>query len=169
MALVGPFIVTCYDNQVKPSIHARRGRPPSGKALSAAERMRSMRARRKASGLKPVTRWVVEGPPVGPHSDHRQLDIRSLAMHAAIAQKITRNPELLNVARANLRRWGKRWGRATPTWHGEWQAILKRPWSEIAALITDGGELATRLRQSSPFAGVLSHGERKRIYDAFRA
>ena len=90
-------------------------------------------------------------------------------MHAVIAQKIARDLELLNVARNNLRRWRKRWGRETPPWHTEWQAILKRPWPEIAALITDSGELATRLRQSSPFAGVLSPAERKRIHEAFRA
>jgi hypothetical protein len=148
---------------------SRRGRPPSGKALSAAERMQRMRARRKAQGLKPVTQWVVDGFPLTQYSDHRRLDMRSLAMHTLIARKIARNPELLDVALDNLKRWRKRWGRGTPDWHIEWQTILQRPWREIAALITDSGALATRLRQSSPFAGVLSPAERKRIYDAFRA
>ena len=146
-----------------------RGRPSSGKALSAAQRMHRMRQRRKAQGLKSVTQWVVDGFPLTPYSDHRRLDMRSLAMHTLIARRIARNPELLGVARDNLKRWRKRWGRDTPDWHTEWQAILKRPWREIAALITDSGALATRLRQSSPFAGVLSPAERKGIYDAFRA
>jgi hypothetical protein len=35
--------------------------------------------------------------------------------------------------------------------------------------VTEQSENAARLRQSSPFAGVLSPAERKRIYDAFRA
>jgi hypothetical protein len=35
-------------------------------------------------------------------------------------------------------------------------------------LITELSENATRLRQSSPFAGVLSPVERRRIYEAFR-
>ena len=151
-------------------IHAsQRGRPPSGKALSAAERMRRMRKRRKAQGLKPVTQWLANGLPLTPYSDHRRLDMRSLAMHTLIARKIARKPELLDVARDNLKHWRTRWGQQTPSWHTEWQAILKRPWGEIAALITDSGELATRLRQSSPFAGVLSPAERKGIHDAFRA
>jgi hypothetical protein len=148
---------------------SRRGRPSSGKALSAAERMHRMRERRKAQGLKPVIQWVVDGFPLTPYSDHLRLDMRSLAMHTLIARRVARNPELLDVARDNLKRWRKRWGRQTPDWHTEWQAILKRPWREIAALITDSGALAKRLRQSSPFAGVLSPAERKGIYDAFRA
>lgn len=90
-------------------------------------------------------------------------------MHTLIAGKLARNPELLGFARDNLKRWGKRWGRDRPVWHNEWQAILKRPWREVAALITDLSPLATRLRQSSPFAGVLTREERKRIHDAFRA
>jgi hypothetical protein len=128
-----------------------------------------MRARRKIQGLKPVTRWVSDGFPVTAYSDHRRLDLRSLAMHILIAQKLARDPALLSSAQANLQRWRKQRGRKTPVWHGEWQAILKRPWREVAALITDLSPLATRLRQSSPFAGVLTRLERKRIYDAFRA
>ena len=146
-----------------------RGRPSSGKALTAAERMHRMRKRRKAQGLKSVTQWVVDGFPLTPYSDHRRLDMRSLAMHTLIARRIARNPKLLDVARNNLKRWRKRWGREKPDWHTEWRAILKRPCREIAALITDSGALATRLLQSSPFAGVLSPAERKGIYDAFRA
>lgn len=130
--------------------------------------MRRMRQRRKALGLKLLTRWVSDGSTT-PYSDHRRLDLRSLAMHTLIARKLARDPKLLGVARENLKRWGERWGRRTPVWHKEWQAILKRPWREVAALITELSPLATRLRQSSPFAGVLTPEERKRIYDAFRA
>ena len=146
-----------------------RGRPPTGKALSAAERMRRMRQRRKAGGLKLQSRWVYDGASTAPYSDHRRLDLRSLAMHTLIARKLARSPGLLAIARENLRRWGERWGNDTPVWLEEWQAIVKRPWREVAAFITEMSPRATRLRQSSPFAGVLTPQERKRIYDAFRA
>src|ERR1700689_465251 len=96
-----------------------RGRPSSGKALSAAERMYRMRQRRKAQGLKSVTQWVVDGLPLTSYSDHRRLDMRSLAMHTLIARKIARNPELLDVARDNLKHWRTRWGQQTPSWHTE--------------------------------------------------
>ena len=73
------------------------------------------------------------------------------------------------VAGENLMRWGERWGGDSPVWLEEWRAILKRPWREVAALITELSPRAARLRQSSPFAGVLTPQKRKRIYDAFRA
>lgn len=100
---------------------------------------------------------------------HRVIEARSLAMHCLIAQKIGRDPGLLHVARRNLAAWSARYGDHPPRALEEWQAILARPWHEIAALITDAGEAATRLRQSSPFAGVLTQSERRRVYEAFRA
>jgi hypothetical protein len=36
-------------------------------------------------------------------------------------------------------------------------------------LLVSRSERATRLRQSSPFAGVLTPAERRRVYEAFRA
>lgn len=147
-----------------------RGRPPTGKAMTAAERMRRMRERRRAQGLKPVVAWVATRPTAASvYSSHRLLDARSLAMHAVMAQKIERDPSLLTIPRNNLARWRARWGGNAPRWFGEWLQIIARPWPEIAALITEPSENAARLRQSSPFAGVLTAAERKRIYDAFRA
>jgi len=148
----------------------RRGRPPTGTALTAADRMRRMRERRKAAGLKPVVSWVSHETSMRPgYSSHRLLEARSLAMHAVIAQKIERDPRLLNIPRNNLKRWNARWLNKAPPWYVEWRGIMNRPWPEIAALITEPSEDAARLRQSSPFAGVLSAEERRRIYAAFRA
>ncbi len=128
-----------------------------------------MRARRKAAGLKPVVEWTRGRDVLAPYSPHRLLEARSLAMHAVIAEKIRRDPALLGVARRNLERWRRKWGDREPVWAGEWRTILARPVSVIAAVITDPGETSARLRQSSPFAGVLTMVERRRIYDAFRA
>lgn len=147
----------------------KRGRPATGQAMSAAERMRRMRARRKAAGFKPVLSWRPEGETAAPYSPHRLLDARSLAMHAVMAEKIGRNPKLLAIAHRNLQRWQRRFGPHPPKWAAEWREILERAWPEIAAVMTDPGETSTRLRQSSPFAGVLTAQERRRIYDAFRA
>lgn len=138
--------------------------------MTAAERMRRMRERRKANGLKPVVSWVPHEVPVrSGYSSHRLLEARSLAMHAVIAQKIERDPKLLEVPRNNLKRWSARWENEAPAWYGEWRGIMNRPWAEIAAIITEPSEEGARLRQSSPFAGILSAAERKRIYAAFRA
>jgi hypothetical protein len=137
--------------------------------MSAAERMRRMRQRRKAAGFRPVTAWQPAKLAPAPYSSHRLLEARSLAMHAVIARKIEHDPKLLAVPRRNLARWRTRWPDEPPAWFSEWHAILKRPWQEIAALITEPSENAARLRQSSPFAGVLTPAERDRIYEAFRA
>lgn len=138
--------------------------------MTAAERMRRMRKRRKAGGLKAVVSWVSREAAVRPgYSSHRLLEARSLAMHAVIAQKIERDPRLLDVPRNNLQRWSTRWEEEKPAWYQQWCGIMNRPWPEIAALITEPSEEAARLRQSSPFAGVLSAAERRRIYEAFRA
>jgi hypothetical protein len=101
---------------------------------------------------------------------HRIIEARSLAMHCLIARKIGADRRLLDAARRQLATWIERYGEgAPPRALGEWREILDRPWPEIAALITDAGESAVRLRQSSPFAGVLTPSERRRVYEAFRA
>jgi hypothetical protein len=138
--------------------------------MTAAERMRAYRKRKRDAGLKSVRRWEPEeGVGTRRYSDHRILDARSLAMHCKIAQKITRDPNLLNIAKTNLERWSSKSKDPQPQYLREWEQILERPWPEIAELITSMSEDATRLRSSSPFAGVLTAAERDQIYEAFRA
>lgn len=110
----------------------------------------------------------VLGPVAAAVCSHRLAEARSLAMHAVIAAKIEREPALLGVARKNLKRWRARWRGDVPAWHCEWCKILERPWTEIATLMTEQSEDGVRLRQSSPFAGVLSVAERRRVYSAFQ-
>lgn len=149
----------------------RLGRPPTGRAQSAAERMRRYRARQRAAGLRIATRWrPATSAAISPGAlKHRIIEARSLAMHCLIARKIEADRRLLAAARRNLAKWIARYGDAAPRALGEWREILDRPWPEIAARITDADEGAVRLRQSSPFAGVLTSAERRRVYEAFRA
>ena len=137
--------------------------------MTAAERMRAYRKHKRDAGLKNIRRWEPEEGSGKRYSDHRILDARSLAMHCKIAQKITRDPKLLNKAKANLERWRAKSEDPLPHYLREWQQILERPWPEIAELITSMSDDATRLRSSSPFAGVLTAEERDQIYEAFRA
>ena len=58
-------------------------------------------------------------------------------MHCLIAQKITADSTLLDVARRNIASWTARYRAQLPPALAEWRAILERPWPEIAALITD--------------------------------
>jgi len=146
-----------------------RGRPRTGRAQTAAERMRRYRARQRASGLRVLTR--VEAPVRALSSgalQHRIIEARSLAMHCLAARKIEHNPALLDQVRRTLDVWRSRYGADVPRALDEWKTILRQPWPGIAAFITDQGERAMRLRQSTPFAGVLSARERERVYAAFR-
>ena len=147
----------------------KRGRPCSTNPKSAAERMRAYRARKRAAGFKRVSEWKPLTPEATiPYSDHRLLDARSLALHCKIAKKIDKDKKLFSIPVNNLRRWCKHSSGHTPKYMKEWRRILDRPWPEVAAFITSCTEDAIRLRQSSPFAGVLKPLERKQIYDAFR-
>ena len=49
----------------------------------------------------------------------------------------------------------------------EWEDILRGSPAQVAEFLEDRSERATRLRQSSPFAGVLTQGERKAIYESY--
>lgn len=138
--------------------------------MTAAERMRAYRKRKRDAGLKNIRHWEpVEGEGLRQYSDHRILDARSLAMHCKIAHKISREPKLLDKAKANLQRWIAKSAGPQAEYLREWEEILVRPWPNVAELITSMSEDATRLRSSSPFAGVLTTEERDQIYAAFRA
>lgn len=141
----------------------------AGRALSAAERMRRYRARRKRAGLRARTTWVPRVAAPAPYSDHRLLDARSLALHCAVVRRLQRDPSLLGRARRMLACWLARYPSAPPRALLDWKALLAKPWPQVAAVVTAGGEHAARLRQSSPLAPLLPAGERRRIYAAFRA
>lgn len=138
--------------------------------MSAAERMRRYRSRKKAAGLGTVVHWVPteETRAESRFSTHRVIEARSLALHCLIARKIIADPSLIGVARRNLEAWRRKGIGAEPDYLREWQRILRRPLPQVTALITEQSDNAARLRQSSPFAGILSTAERRRIYDAFR-
>ena len=141
-------------------------RPRTGRALSPAERVRRYRARRRAAGLRAVTRWRPAAPA---WSDHRVAEARSLALHVLAARRIADDPRLLERARATVQRWLEHYGERPPAALREWQELLERPWREVAARATELSEDAARLRQSSPLAILLSDAERRRVRDAFRA
>jgi hypothetical protein len=132
--------------------------------------MRRYRARRRAAGLRVVTK--IESPVMALSAGalkHRILDARSLAMHCMAAAKIEQDRGLLRIVRKTFAGWRVRYRNRLPPALDEWRLLLGRPWAEISAIITDPCERATRLRQSSPFPTLLNPKERERIYDAFRS
>jgi hypothetical protein len=100
------------------------------------------------------------------HSDHSRLDQRNLAMHRLIAAKGQATPALLDKARENVRRWQASKG-SPKLALAEWGQNLNGPVNQLAQLLTERSERATRLRQSSPFAGILTEPERRTIYESY--
>ncbi len=103
-----------------------------------------------------------------PYSDHSRLDERSLALHRLVAEKVRAAPALLDKARENLRRWQEAGAGASPAL-AEWAQILAAPAGQVVALLAERSERATRLRQSSPFAGILTEEERRAVYESYSA
>lgn len=94
---------------------------------------------------------------------HALLDQRALAMHRLIAEKLRRDPSLLAVAQANIARWKSTASPSALARLEEWEAILRQPLESILEVLTSESEEATRLRQSSPFCGILTPAERTHI------
>ena len=105
-------------------------------------------------------------------SDHIRIEERSIALHRAVAKQIRANPRLMEKAKGNLQRYLKHFMQkgGTPTSALlEWLDIVEnKSLEEILELLVSGAEKARRLRQSSPFAGILTPQERWKIYEAYR-
>lgn len=84
---------------------------------------------------------------------HQDIDLRSLALARAVAAKIDENPILLE----SVKKWVCK--QEAPAYL-EWESYLERPWEEIREILLDPSEEGCRLRQSSPFVGILSPQER---------
>jgi len=96
------------------------------------------------------------------------IDARSLALAQAVAAKLRADPRrVIDKARENLERWRARMGELPPAL-AEWDRILRGSTpDELIGILTADTEEGRRLRQSSPFPGVLSPEERREIFDRY--
>ena len=98
---------------------------------------------------------------------HTTIDARSLALGEAVADRLRSDSKLAERGKITVERWLKDCSpRVRPTLV-EWQRVLNGPTSEILDLLTSTSERATQLRQSNPFAGLLSQKERTAIFRKF--
>jgi hypothetical protein len=93
-------------------------------------------------------------------SGHDRAKTRSLAYHRTVARRL-RKP-MVEEARHVLLRWREQ-GRIDSRYADRWEELLDRPMAEIRKALVDEGSASDDLRQSSPFAGLLSEPERRRI------
>ncbi len=94
---------------------------------------------------------------------HQAIEKRSLAIARATAAKIDAdaNRTGLQKARSVCRRWYAMHRQPAVS---EWLKVLKKPWREVRSVLLDESEAGTRMRQNSPFCGILTNRERWRIY-----
>lgn len=101
---------------------------------------------------------------------HELLDEISLELGRRTATRLRQQPDLLRLAHDNLARWSRQ-NANVPTLlrcYAEWQELLNHPLEEICTLLTSESEAGQRLRQNSPFAGVLNAREVWVVKQSFR-
>ena len=101
-------------------------------------------------------------------NDHDRLDEIRRRTHLAIVAKIDADPALLDLPQRNIQRWTAMWGYLHPA-YAEWLGILELPWPQVRHLLVSDDENSKRLRQSTPFVGVLSPRERRTIHESVPA
>jgi hypothetical protein len=117
--------------------------------------------RRRAENLRPHE--LVEG--AGNSNGHGRAERRSLAYHRALAKQL-RRPMVDNALKL-VWQW-RDTGRIDHRYAAQWEHVLRRPVADVRRIISEDSERSRDLRQNSPFAGMLSEAERRRINDEVR-
>lgn len=95
-------------------------------------------------------------------SGHRPAELRSLAYHRAVAQRL--DARAIREARLRLDRWRSE-GKVDERYAARWEPLLSRPIDQIARVISRDTPAGRDLRQNSPLVGVLSEPERRRVLE----
>ena len=118
--------------------------------------------RARAQRLRPQA--VLKGEPAI-RDRHRTSELRSLAYHRALAPRLRR--PMLEEARSRIEQW-ERAGKIDPRYARAWEDVLDKPVAEVRKVIRSDDQSARDLRQNSPFAGLLTEPERRKILETVR-
>ena len=87
---------------------------------------------------------------------HAAIDAENYERDRRLAALIRRDPGVIALAKRNLESWEKRWGELAPPWQ-EWrQLLVMLTPDQVAEFLESRTPKANRLRQSTPFIGVLA-------------
>jgi len=97
-------------------------------------------------------------------------DVRRRTLWAAQPNRLREHPTLTQAAHDHLTRWllQNADAPALVRCYREWQALLESPISDICHILETDDEPCRRLRQNSPFAGVLPPSEVWEVKAAIR-
>lgn len=95
-------------------------------------------------------------------SNHQLHEARSLQMHRMVAERFYQEPAaVVQFGLNNLERWRRRGVDCDD--FTVWTNLLDGPPHGIIQALTSVSEEAVRLRQSSPFAGLIPEETRRQI------
>lgn len=96
------------------------------------------------------------------NSAHQLHEKRSLLLHLIVAERYRENPaHVIRFGLENLKRW-QRSGVDCDDFR-IWEEILRVNSHRLSEILNGSGEEAVRLRQSSPFAGLIPEESRQKI------
>jgi hypothetical protein len=99
------------------------------------------------------------------HGGHAEVDRRMLELAGMIADRLARDPSLVERARDYITRRLDRASAAERQALLEWAQLLESTsLAQLRKFLVDRGERATRLRQSLPFVDVLAKEERDQLF-----
>ncbi|MET7875344.1 helix-turn-helix domain-containing protein [Micromonospora profundi] len=95
--------------------------------------------------------------------------LKSLWLHQAVAGNLVTDPDaVLGKARENLDRLLRQHRETmTEVWLKRWEDKLEEGVDAVLKTLTSDDPEAVELRQNSPFAGVLSQSQRKKVLESF--
>ncbi|MFF5177216.1 helix-turn-helix domain-containing protein [Micromonospora sp. NPDC000316] len=95
--------------------------------------------------------------------------LKSLWLHQAVAGSLVTDPDaVLGKARKNLDRLLQQHRETmTEVWLKLWQDKIDEGVGAVLRVLTSEDPEAVELRQNSPFAGVLSQSQRKKVLESF--
>jgi hypothetical protein len=100
-----------------------------------------------------------------------ERDQPSLELNKVIVKKIHDHPELMGIVHSNLQQvlHGSSLSESCKDSLREWEKILKtRPTEDVLNLLVEDSDKGQRLRQSTPFWGILTPQQRTSVFERFR-
>lgn len=98
---------------------------------------------------------------------HRIAEARSLAYHRVVAERLTRDPQVIERARKRIDAWLAEPNRSS-SYLEQWRALLAGPRERLLEVLRSMDEQAKALRQCTPFPGELDPRERWELWRRVR-
>jgi len=96
---------------------------------------------------------------------------KSLWLHRALLGRLMLDPQsVLQIGRANIAQWqAKHRSDGMVAWYlDQWEHVIDSGVNSVISVLTENDEKSIELRQNTPFAGVLSEEECRRVLWSFR-